>query len=152
MMVTFPTSRRKCFMPYETSFNRPTRKPKTHTDKMLVAQLKKLPLQSRLEMNKKKMDRNKARREKACTTADAVSDVESLIMIEDKEMDNIRSDPDVFAAVKPYLDAATIAEMNRANREDTVKEKAAEPAEGKKVSYLGSFLTRYPPADVSHAF
>ncbi|KAE9411638.1 hypothetical protein BT96DRAFT_930680 [Gymnopus androsaceus JB14] len=44
--------------------------------------------------------------------------MESIITIENAEMDNIRSDTDIFMAVKPLLDVATIAELNRANRED----------------------------------
>ncbi|KAE9384887.1 hypothetical protein BT96DRAFT_982194 [Gymnopus androsaceus JB14] len=150
-MVTSSTSRRKCFMAYDASFDRPTRKPKTHTNETRITRLKKLPVQSRLEMNRKIMDRNKARREKACTTADDVSDVESLITIEDEEMDNIRSDPDVFALAKPYLDAATIAEMNRANREDAEnrKEVAAEAAESEKESEFEPDVTLHEPNSTS---
>lgn len=55
------------------------------------------------------------------------SDVESLITIEDAEMDDIRSDPNIFAAAKPLLDVATIAELNRANREDAAREKETRP-------------------------
>lgn len=75
-------------MHYDASFDRPTRNPRTHINDNIIAKLKKLPLQSRLEMNKKIMDRNKGRREKALAQED-VSEVESLITIEDDEMDHI---------------------------------------------------------------
>ncbi|KAE9391854.1 hypothetical protein BT96DRAFT_1059174 [Gymnopus androsaceus JB14] len=118
-------------MPYDTSFDHQTRKSRTHINNHTIAQLKKLPLQSHLEMNKKVMDRNKKRREKALGTG-KVLDMESLITIEDKEMDNILSDPDVFVAAKLLLDAATIAKLNRANREDTAKEKEIRPMPSNK--------------------
>ncbi|KAJ3742825.1 hypothetical protein DFH05DRAFT_1257656 [Lentinula detonsa] len=124
-MVTGNMLRRQRFMHYDASFDRPNRNCRTHANDQLISRLKKLPLQSRLEMNKKIMDRNRARRERACSNSDEVSDVESLITIEDEEMDDIRSDPDVFAAAKPLLDAATIRELNRANKEDATREKEA---------------------------
>ncbi|KAE9382288.1 hypothetical protein BT96DRAFT_952293 [Gymnopus androsaceus JB14] len=114
-MVTSRIRGRQRFMNYDASFDRPTRKPRTHVNDLMIAQLKKPPLQSRLEMNKKIMERNKGMREKALDT-DAVSDIESLITIEDKEMDTICPDPHVFTAAKPFLDAATISEMNKQAR------------------------------------
>ncbi|KAJ3749530.1 hypothetical protein DFH05DRAFT_1555073 [Lentinula detonsa] len=122
-MVTGNMLKRHRFMHYDASFDRPNRNRRTHANDQLIARLKKLPLQSRLETNKKIMDRNKARRERACSNTEEVSDVESSITIEDEEMDDIRSDPDVFTAAKPLLDAATIKELNRANKEDSIKEK-----------------------------
>ncbi|KAJ3994987.1 hypothetical protein F5050DRAFT_1831392, partial [Lentinula boryana] len=129
-MVTGITSKRQRFMHYDASFDRPSRNRRTHANEQITTRLKKLPLQSRLEMNKKIMDRNRARRERACSNEEEVSDVESLITVEDEEMDDIRSDPDVFATVKPLLDAATIRELNRANKEDSTKEKEARSAIG----------------------
>ncbi|KAJ3978232.1 hypothetical protein F5890DRAFT_1569664 [Lentinula detonsa] len=126
-MVTGNMLKRHRFMHYDASFNRPNRNRRTHANDQLIARLKKLPLQSRLETNKKIMDRNKARRERACSNTEEVSDVESLITIEDEEMDDIRSDPDVFTAAKALLDAATIRELNKANKEDSIKEKEPRP-------------------------
>lgn len=143
-MVTSTSSRRRRFMHYDASFDRPTRKARTHLDNETTAKLKKLPLQSRLEMNKKIMDRNKGRRERALTAGN-VSDVESLISIEDNEMDFIRSDADVFAAAKPFLDAATIAEMNRANKEDSGKEKEVNNAQDRDQLELEADITLSKP-------
>ncbi|KAJ3991397.1 hypothetical protein F5050DRAFT_1869417 [Lentinula boryana] len=135
-MVTGNIFKRQRFMHHDASFDRPERNRRTHANDQLITRLKKLPLQSRLEMNKKIMDRNRARRERACSNEEEVSDVESLITVEDEEMDDIRSDPDVFAAVKPLLDAATIRELNRANKEDSTKEKEARSTLGNNEQIL----------------
>ncbi|KAE9391687.1 hypothetical protein BT96DRAFT_1001054 [Gymnopus androsaceus JB14] len=148
-IVSTSTSRCKSIIAYDTSFDHSTRRQRTHTNKSIIAHLKKLPPQLRLEMNKKIMDRNKARREKACTMTDSILDVELLITIEDEEIDNIQSDLDVFALAKPYLNVATIAEMNRANREDIVKEKASELTEGKKELEFELDITLHKPNSTS---
>lgn len=125
-MVNSIFTRQQRFMHHDASFDRPTRDRRTHANDSTIARLKKLPLQLHLEMNKKIMDRNRARREKALVEDD-ISDVESLITIEDEEMDDICLDPDVFTATKPFLDAATIREMNRANKEDATTGKDLRP-------------------------
>ncbi|KAJ3998169.1 hypothetical protein F5050DRAFT_1873075 [Lentinula boryana] len=129
-MVSGNIFKRQRFMHYDASFDCANRNRRTHANDQIIAKLKKLPLQSRLEMNKKIMDRNRARRERACSNEEGVSDVESLITIEDEEMDDIRLDSDVFATVKPLLDAVTIRELNRANKEDAMKEKETRSTAG----------------------
>ncbi|KAJ3750639.1 hypothetical protein DFH05DRAFT_1565984 [Lentinula detonsa] len=143
-MVTGNILKQHRFMHYDASFDCPNRNRRTHANDQLISRLKKLPLQSRLEMNKKIMDRNRARRERACVNTDDTSDVESLITIEDEEMDDIRSDPDVFATFKPLLDPATIRELNKANKEDSTKEKEARPVldEGERTLEPDAILTK----------